>query len=196
MKRAIFLMLDDYADWEGAYLASQLNQSSNWSVKTASITTKITSIGGLKTIVDYSLVDIPKEIDLLVLIGGNSWTIQNDSLLQLIKNQIETGKSLAAICGSVDYLARNGLLTGFKHTGNAKYLWKDYANYQNGADFIEQQVVSNKNLITANGTAALEFTNAVLKLVDFDTELRIDKITDLYELGYYQYCAKYGKPIL
>lgn len=85
MKQAIFLMLDDYADWEGAYLSSQLNKSTEWTVKTASITSKITSIGGMKTIVDYSLVNIPDDINLLVLIGGNSWTVENEDLRHIIR---------------------------------------------------------------------------------------------------------------
>lgn len=46
MKTALFLMLDQYADWEGSYLASQLNQSTDWQIKTASTTPSVTSIGG------------------------------------------------------------------------------------------------------------------------------------------------------
>ena len=37
MKTAVFLLLNEYADWEGAYLSSQLNQLTDWTVKTASI---------------------------------------------------------------------------------------------------------------------------------------------------------------
>lgn len=194
MKQAIFLMLDDYADWEGAYLSSQLNKSTEWTVKTASITSKITSIGGMKTIVDYSLVNIPDEIDLLILIGGNSWTVENEDLKHIIRRQIISQKPLGAICGAVDYLAENGFLEGYKHTGNAQYLWKNYTNYKNQDDFVSQQVVRDQNLVTANGTAAVDFTNEVLKLISFDSDLSVDKITDLYKLGFYEYCNKYGNP--
>ncbi|CAJ1192359.1 glutamine amidotransferase [Companilactobacillus crustorum] len=194
MKQAIFLMLDDYADWEGAYLSSQLNKSTEWTVKTASITSKITSIGGMKTIVDYSLVNIPDDINLLVLIGGNSWTVENEDLRHIIRRQIIRQKPLGAICGAVDYLAENGFLEGYKHTGNAQYLWKNYTNYKNQDDFVSQQVVRDQNLVTANGTAAVDFTNEVLKLISFDSDLSVDKITDLYKLGFYEYCNKYGNP--
>lgn len=34
MKTALFLMLDQYADWEGSYLASQINQNPDWQVVT------------------------------------------------------------------------------------------------------------------------------------------------------------------
>lgn len=68
MKIVIFFILNEYADWEGAYLASELNRSSDWKVKTASINSEVISIGGFKTIVDYHIPEIPVKIDLLVLI--------------------------------------------------------------------------------------------------------------------------------
>ncbi|MCI1904697.1 MAG: DJ-1/PfpI family protein [Enterococcaceae bacterium] len=73
MKKAIFIMLDQYADWEAGYLAGLLNQKEDWEVKTASTQNEIMSIGGFHTKVDHLLDELPKQIDLLVLIGGNSW---------------------------------------------------------------------------------------------------------------------------
>lgn len=84
MKTALFLMLDQYADWEASYLASQLNQSTDWQVKTTSTTPLVTSIGGFTTKVDYQLDCLPT-IDLLILIGGNSWNINNSLLYSLVQ---------------------------------------------------------------------------------------------------------------
>ncbi|MEX0379850.1 type 1 glutamine amidotransferase family protein [Leuconostoc sp. MS02] len=194
MKQAVFLMLDDYADWEGAHLSSMLNVESDWDVKTASVKKEVVSIGGLKTLVDYQLEQIPVNSDLLILIGGNSWSLENNSLRQLIAERLANNKPVGAICGAVDYLAKNGLLTHFKHTGNAQYLWQNFDQYQNKNDFIEKQVVRDQNLVTANGTASLEFTQAVLKMICFKNSAQIDKNIDLYKIGFYQYCAKYGNP--
>jgi len=194
MKQAIFLMLDDYADWEGAHLSSMLNAESDWDVKTASVKKEVVSIGGFKTLVDYQLEQIPINGDLLILIGGNSWSLENNSLRQLIAERLANNKPVGAICGAVDYLAKNGLLTHFKHTGNAQYLWQNFDQYQNKNDFIEKQVVRDQNLVTANGTASLEFTQAVLKMICFKNSAQIDKNIDLYKIGFYQYCAKYGNP--
>lgn len=72
MKKAVFFILDQYADWEGAYLASQLNQKTNWTVKTASITPEVESIGGFNTKVDLQVEDIDNDVSLLVLMGGIS----------------------------------------------------------------------------------------------------------------------------
>nr|WP_255313976.1 MULTISPECIES: DJ-1/PfpI family protein [Amylolactobacillus] len=101
---------------------------------------------------------------------------------------------MAAICGAVDFLARNGLLSHYRHTGNAQYLWQNFKEYTNHEEFIEQQAVKDRNLVTANGTAALEFTHLVLKMINFAAESEIDKTTDLYTLGFYNFSAKYGIP--
>ena len=53
MKTALFLLLDEYADWEASYLNSELNQSSEWQVKTVSLQDIVTSIGGFKTLIEY-----------------------------------------------------------------------------------------------------------------------------------------------
>lgn len=67
-------------------------------------------------------------------------------------------------------------------------MWHNYPNYQNSADFHEQQVISDKNLVTANGTAALAFTAAVLQLIHFQSSEELTRTIDLYRLGFYQYC--------
>lgn len=194
MKQAIFFVLNEYADWEGAYLACQLNQDVNWEVKTASTDIEVDSIGGFRTIVDYPLKEIPPEYDLLVLIGGNSWSFENEFLKELLQKRLVSNRPVAAICGAVDYLAKNGLLTHYRHTGNAQYLWSNYQQYQNKTDFVGQQAVADRNLVTANGTAALEFTNLVLKMINFNTVKKINKITDFYQMGFYNYCERYGHP--
>lgn len=107
MKTALFLMLDQYADWEASYLASQLNQSTDWQVKTTSTTPLVTTIGGFTTKVDYQLDCLPT-IDLLILIGGNSWNINNSLLYSLVQQHLNASKPVGAICGAVDYLAQNG----------------------------------------------------------------------------------------
>lgn len=194
MKNAVFVVMDQYADYEGGYLASQLNQSQGWSVKTASVNDEVTSLGGFRTRVDEQLDQLSAPKDLLVLIGGNSWSVENQSLRSLIATRLKTNQPVAAICGSVDYLARNGLLTGYRHTGNSQELWRGNAKYTNNEDFVATQAVADRNLVTANGTAALEFTNLALKMIHFLSDHQVDLATNLYQLGFYKYCQKYGNP--
>ncbi|MGX7014608.1 type 1 glutamine amidotransferase family protein [Vagococcus silagei] len=196
MKTAIIFILENYADWEGAYLMSQLNQNPAWEVKTASLKKEIKSIGGLRTKVDYLLSEIPANIDLFVMIGGNAWHLENQVLVDKINEFLSQNVTVGAICGAVDFLAKNGLLAQYKHTGNSVYLWQDFTMYQNSEEFVEVQAIRDKNLITANGTAALDFTELVLSAVEFDTADNIEKTIYMYRFGYYAYCEKYGNPYL
>ncbi|GCF94122.1 glutamine amidotransferase [Enterococcus florum] len=193
---AIFFLVDQYADWEGAYLSALLNRSEQWTIKTAALQDEVTSIGGFTTKVDYRLADLPEQAELFVLIGGNTWDFENEQLKSRVKRDLENGVVVGAICGAVDYLAKNGLLTSYAHTGNTIFFWSDYSNYTNPADFIEQQAVRDRNLVTANGTAPLEFTEQLLLALDFDTAEEVEKTVAMYRLGYYQYCETYGNPYL
>ncbi|CAM2834932.1 DJ-1/PfpI family protein [Levilactobacillus brevis] len=193
MKQAIFIMMDHYADWEGAYLSSQLNQMADWVVKTASNQSEVTSIGGWTTLVDYQISELKPEMTLLVLIGGNAWQHDDPRLTALVQQCLQRKVIVGAICGAVDYLARNGLLTGYNHTGNAQFLWQSFPRYQNPTDFEPQQVVVDRQLVTANGTAALAFTSAVLK-ASGQLTTAAKQALDLQQLGYYEYTRQYGDP--
>ncbi|MGG4263860.1 type 1 glutamine amidotransferase family protein [Peribacillus simplex] len=192
MKKTLFLILDEYADWEGAYLSSALNQREEWSVNTISLEHIVSSIGGFKTSVDYIIGLEPANFNLLVMIGGNSWSNDNKELLHFVKTTFRKNIPIAAICGAVDFLAENGLLNNHSHTGNSVYLWKDYEGYNPTSDFLEKQAVRDKNLVTANGTASIEFTSLILEMIEFDTPENIEKMMYLNRYGFYEYCHKYG----
>ena len=68
MKTALFVLLDQYADWEAAYLLSLLNQRDDWQIQTASNLPQVRSIGGLKTTIDLNFSEIDQMYHLLVLI--------------------------------------------------------------------------------------------------------------------------------
>lgn len=196
MKKALFLLLDEFADWESAYLSSTLNQSDEWSVSTISIGKAVTSLGGFSVLVDYIIGNEPKDYDLLVMIGGNSWDNSSEELFHFVKEVFNKNIVIGAICGAVDYLARNGFLNKYKHTGNSVYIWRNYHNYKPEEEFLEQQSVSDNLLITANGTAPIEFTELFLKEINFDTYENIEKTTYMNRFGFYKYCEKYGNPYL
>lgn len=196
MKKALFLLLDEFADWEGSYLSSTLNQSDTWSVNTISVDKKVTSLGGLSVLIDYIIGDEPKDYDLLVMIGGNSWNNDSEKLLNFVEEAFNKNIVIGAICGAVDYLAKNGFLNKYKHTGNSVYIWQNYKKYKPENEFLEKQSVSDNLLITANGTAPLEFTESILREIDFDSDKNIEKTIFMNRFGYYKYCEKYGNPYL
>lgn len=196
MKKAGFILLDQYADWEGSYLSTMLTQE-GWEIDTLSIQETVQSIGGFTTKIDTLITkENPLiDFDLLVLIGGNSWHLDYPEVTQLLTRYIAHKKPVAAICGAVDYLAKNGLLTNFNHTGNAQFIWNDFDNYLNKEQFLEQQAVLDNNLVTANGTASLDFTELTLEMISF-TQKEAQKKVDMYRLGYYAFCEKYGNPYM
>lgn len=195
MKNAVFFLLKDYADWQGAYLSSRLNMSKEWTIKTASLKKEMCkSIGGFTTVIDYSLKEVPKSIDLLLLIGGDSWSIEDEDLSKLISLYLKKGVIVGAICGAVDFLARNGQLNNYKHTGNSLNLLKKYRHYDNEENFIREQAVADRNLITANGTAPIELSESALKALNFKSPEKIEKEHELLKIGLYKYSSKYGDP--
>ena len=71
--------------------------------------------------------------------------------------------------------------------------WKDFENYHSDKNFIEKQAVRNGNLITANGTAPLEFTQLVLEAVGVRQE-EAQEVFNMYKLGFYAFSKKFGTP--
>ena len=85
MKEVIFVILEGFADWEGAYIATCLNQGVkpgnpiSYKVKTLSITQEpVSSIGGFRVLPDYGLKDMAEDYAGLVLIGGMNWFSPGD----------------------------------------------------------------------------------------------------------------------
>ena len=79
-KEILFVLLKDFADWEGAYIAPNLNagvepgSESKYIVKTVSVRKEpVVSIGGFKVLPGYGINDIPADYAGIVLIGGMSW---------------------------------------------------------------------------------------------------------------------------
>ena len=79
-KEVLFVLLDEYADWEGAFLSTSLNfgvmpgSDKKYIPKTVAPTEKeVCSIGGFRTIPDYSFRNLPEDYAALILIGGMQW---------------------------------------------------------------------------------------------------------------------------
>lgn len=189
-KEVLFILLDDYADWEGAFLASSLNMGvmpgseTKYTVKTVTPTrNSVISSGGFCTIPDYSFETIPKNYTALILIGGMRWNSpEAEQVVPILQKAIQQGKIIGAICNAVSFMAAHGFLNGIKHTGNTiqqLQLWGK-ENYTNEAGYLERQAVSDKNIVTANGTGYLEFTRELLLLLHADTE---ERITASYEFN-------------
>lgn len=189
MKKILYVILEQYADWELAYISSAVNMlgGGKFENKTVSLTKDVViSIGGIKCLPDHDLQSIPSDYDALILIGGMSWHTENAMQIKpLIDACIKNGKVLGAICDACRFLGSVGALNSAKHTANDLNELKQYSTYTNEQGFIHRQAVSDNNIITANGTAALEFAQEVLRNLSVATKELIDGWYNFHKLGFY-----------
>ena len=175
-KEILFVILNDFADWEGAYIAPNLQagvepgSESKYIVKTVSVTKEpVTSIGGFKVLPDYSINDIPADYAGIILIGGMSWfTPEAELIVPLVKDAIENNKLVAGICNGSVFLGKHGFLNEVNHTSNGLEYLKD------------------KNIVTANGFSALEFSREILYALEADTPQKIEKSYRMNKSGVWE----------
>lgn len=121
---------------------------------------------------------MPDEYAALILIGGYGWLDEkiSDKVIPIVRKAIEKGIIVGAICNAASFLAKHGFLNNVKHTGNGLEqleLWGGN-NYTNQAGYINKQAVSDKLIVTANGTGELEFAKELLLLLENDTPEQIE----------------------
>lgn len=199
MKEVLFVLLDQYADWEAASVAAALNdeeqEDKKYTVKTVSNRNPVQSIGGFNVVPDYRLESIPDDFAALLLIGGNSWRKEEaKAVVPLVRRALEKNALLGAICDATVFLGMNGFLNEVRHTSNTLDSLKNAAkeNYTNEQNYIRQQAVSDGGIITANGFAYIEFAREVLTALDSNPEKEIDEWYDFYKLGFYEAIKKRG----
>lgn len=191
MKTVLFFILDQWADWEAAYVSSAIRMlgQNQFSIKTISISKdKVESIGGFQVIPDYEISSYPADYEALILIGGMSW--RSEIALQvkpLVEQCLFKQKILGGICDDSAFLGAIGALNHAAHTGNNLDDLKAWAgaSYTNEKNYKFQQTVRDHNIITANGTAALEFAREILFALKAAPEITIQEWYDFHKLGYY-----------
>lgn len=189
-KEILTFIFDGYADYESAYICSELNApETDYVVKTLSFDKepKI-SMGGFRTIPDYSINDYPNEFAMLLLIGGNAWIEKkNNNIKPIVDYAFEHNIPVAAICGATFFMGENGYLDKRKHTSNTlEFLKLQSPHYKGEGNYIEKQAVSDCNIITANGTAALEYAKEIMLYLKAKPADEIDKWYKFNKMGFCQ----------
>ncbi|MEG2791331.1 MAG: type 1 glutamine amidotransferase family protein [Odoribacter sp.] len=195
-KEILFVLLNDFADWEGAYIAPSLNygldpeSKRKYVVKTVSVTKEpVISCGGFKVLPDYDINDIPTDCAGIVLIGGMQWfSPEAELLLPFIKATIANKKLVAGICNASVFLGAHGFLNEVSHTSNGLEYIKEYAgaNYTGEDHYINEPAVRDGNIVTANGFSALEFSREILYALEADTEKKIEKSYRMNKTGVWE----------
>lgn len=196
-KKILYILLPDFASHEMVYLMEaiscdeqQIKSNPKYVNKIVAPTLEpIDAIGGFKIIPDYSFENMPEDYAALVLIGGYGWlTSLADAVVPIVRKALEAGKVVGAICNGASFMAKAGFLNGVKHTGNGIEQLKLWGgdNYTNQEGYVHEQAVSDNGIVTANGSAALEFAKELLLLLENDTPEQVERY---YQFNKQGFCA-------
>lgn len=193
----LYLLLNDYADHETVYLSeaiasdeTALKANPKYVNKVVAPTLEpVRAIGGFRTLPDYSFDTMPDDYAALVLIGGFGWsTPVAEKVVPIVRQAIERGKIVGAICNAASFMAKHGFLNAVKHTGNGLAQLKLWGgdSYTHPDGYVHTQAVSDHRIVTANGSATLEFAKELLLLLENDTPERIEMY---YQFNKQGFCA-------
>lgn len=194
-KEIVIVLLDRYADWETAFLAPALRAGvmpgREGFCEVKYLTPDggpVRSIGGLLAVPDYAAGPLPDACAGLVLAGGMSWDApEAGTIVPPVEEALRRGLPVGAICNAVSFLAAHGFLNGVRHTGNTVELLRRWGGerYTGAARFEERQAVRDGGLVTANGSACLEFAREYLLALGADTPEAIAAGYEFNKKGFY-----------
>lgn len=160
-KVVIIIAFKDFRDQE-YFVPKEILAKQGIEVKIAS-TQKGTAIGteGGEAEIDLVTDEINAvDFDAVIFTGGSGCLLSfdNEVFYKLSKEFFEKGKITAAICIAPVILAKAGILKGKRATvwSSSMDRWTIKILEKNGAEFIDEKVVQDGNIITGNGPAAAE----------------------------------------
>ncbi len=164
-------LFDGYADWELGYLLG-FSRPRGVTVTAVGQKDKVTSMGGLEVNVKHPLSWLDEaRCSCVVLPGATSWS--QPELHRAVSDRIarlcDRGIYVAAICGATLSLARLGLLNGARHTSNSLAFIKAAVPEYRGDELYSDElcvVDRNAHIVTAPGSASLEFAVAIMRLLE------------------------------
>ena len=165
---------DTMADWEVGLATAHINnghwqrQGRRCQVVTVGETREpVTTMGGVRITPDVALDEVrPTDSAMLILPGADSWlTGGNLAFARKAREFLDAGVPVAAICGATAGLAVEGLLDDRDHTSNAA-VFLAATGYRGGDRYRDEPAVTDGDLVTASGTAPVEFAREVLGRLD------------------------------
>lgn len=187
MKNIHIFLFDGYADWEIAYLTPEIASNDKFRIITFSLNGEsVRSAGGLLITPDSSLQNLETEkITTLILPGGMAWESRKlDFILPLVRQLFDRKVTIASICGATIFLARNGFLDTVKHTSNdLGYLKMIAPEYKGEHLYQSEKAYTDGHIITANGTAPIEFAKEVFEKISLYDSAEIEKWYQLFKNG-------------
>ena len=167
-KIAVFLF-DNMTDYEITFLTHLLKVDAGKEIITLSYEDKmVRSASGVMYRADMRVKDVSDgEIDGLILCGGWFGEVRSE-LIELIQKLNAKNKLLAGICGAgTFFLAASGVLQNVTYTTPITEWTEKHREVFGKSDpfprenYVQSRVVTDKNVITAQGIAFLDFAVAV-----------------------------------
>ncbi len=187
MKKIYVFLFNGFSDWEISYVTPEINKSEGFNLIYFSEKGKtVTSMGGLQINPTISLDELKvEEIDLLILPGGTAWEKgEISSIDKLVTELFEKEKIIAAICGATFYLGQLGILENLNHTSNDLAYLKAIVPEYGGQEYYQNKLAeTDKNIITANGIASIEFAAEIFKAIKLKSDDEIEKWFQLFKNG-------------
>lgn len=188
-------VFDGLSDWEAGYAVAGINgpqfqkQPGRYRIRTvAPHEGSVVTMGGIRIQPDLTLDTLrPADSAMLILPGGVAWDEDKHSeAVERARAFLDAGVPVAAICGATAALARGGLLDDRRHTSNApEYLAA--TRYRGAALYEDAPAVTDRNVVTASGTAPLDFTLHIFRLLDIYTSAVLDAWYNLFKTGRTEY---------
>lgn len=190
-KTIYMYVFDTLSDWEPGYALAELQSgryfkkgAPRFRTKTFGLTREpVRTMGGVCLVPDLTIDELkPEEAGLLLLPGGDDLLEPRHApVWQKAGAFLRTGMPVAAICGATAALAQAGLLDDKAHTSiDLGYLQGVCPAYKGAAHYRQEPAVTDGNLITANGTAPLEFAYHILRHLDVFSPATLAAWYDLF----------------
>jgi putative intracellular protease/amidase len=120
---------------------------------------------------------------MLILPGGDAWEHQeNGEAIKKATAFLGARVPVAAICAATLALARAGFLDNRLHTSNAPEYLKA-TGYRGGALYRKISAIADGNLITASGTAPIDFAYQIFGTLRLYSDATLDAWYALYKTG-------------
>lgn len=178
------------ADWEPSFAIAGINnprfqrEPGRFRVRTVAATpAPVLTMGGVRIQPDLVLDDLaPTASALLILPGGDAWEENGMEAVRKAAEFLAIGIPVAAICGATLALARAGMLDNRLHTSDApEYL--QATGYRGRSLYRNIPAIADGNLITASGTAPVEFAYQIFGTLGVYDDPALDAWYALFKHG-------------
>ncbi|MDR3598353.1 DJ-1/PfpI family protein [Clostridium sp.] len=165
MGKILVFIFDDMTDYEITFITHLLNTSANKEIITIAYEDKIIKgRSGILCKPSKLVSDVLNEDVEALIIPGGWYGDTKPKLMELINTLNSKGKLISAICGAgTVFLAKSGILNNVKYTTPAIQWTERHIEVFGEKDpfprenFVLERVVRDENIITAQGTAFIDF---------------------------------------